>query len=127
MENLYFNPTEDTPLIAFNKDSGVLELSGRSLPEDVVDFYNPVYEWLDSYSSHPSDKTIVKMRIDYFNSASQRVLNEILIILTRITLKEKEVLVEWYYMEEDEEIRELGEELEEISHLPFKYMSYTPE
>jgi hypothetical protein len=56
MNILEISPTDDSPEINFNPDSGIFELKGKSLPEDVSSFYNPVIEWLEEYAKNPAEK-----------------------------------------------------------------------
>ncbi len=124
MERLYISPSDDTPEIEFNKSSGLLKISGKSLPEDVIEFYSPVFSWLEQYAANPKEETKMSVKVIYFNSASQRALNEIFTILSRINVKGKKVDIEWYYHEDDEEMKETGEEFADITKLPFKFKSY---
>ena len=127
MEPLIIAPTDDTPEIIFDKDKGQFLFSGKSLPEDVIEFYRPVFSWLERYASNPREETLLKVKIFYFNSASQRAINELFSILSRISIKDKIVNVEWHYHEEDDEMLEAGAEYAELSNLPFRYISYVGE
>jgi hypothetical protein len=124
METLYLPGSDDTPEITLDKKKGVFEIKGRSLPEDVIEFYTRVFSWLEQYVSDPNEESVFKIRIVYFNSASQRALNEIFTILSRIPNKGKKVQIEWYYFEDDDEMKESGHEYEELSNLPFLFKSY---
>ena len=42
METLKIAATEDTPNVVFDYENGEFIISGRSLPEDVTTFYQPV-------------------------------------------------------------------------------------
>ncbi len=124
MERLYISASDDTPEIDLNQDSGLLKISGKSLPEDVIEFYSPVFSWLEQYAANPNEETKMLVKVIYFNSASQRALNEIFTILSRINVKGKKVDVEWYYHEDDEEMKEAGEEFADITNLAFQFKSY---
>ncbi len=48
MEELILEGSAKTPTINFNQETGVLELRGRSIPENSIEFYNPIHEcWTD--------------------------------------------------------------------------------
>ena len=49
MEVIKLKGTDDTPAIILDKENGIFEISGRSLPEDVTTFFEPVLNWLDEY------------------------------------------------------------------------------
>jgi hypothetical protein len=127
MEPLFIKATDDTPEIHFDKAKGIFSITGKSLPEDVIEFYSPVFSWLEQYVADPNEETHLYIKVVYFNSASQRALNEIFSILSRLNVKGKKIEVEWIYNEEDDEMREAGQEYAEITSLPFHYKSYIPE
>ena len=124
MEPLVIPASDDTPEIVLNSLLGKFEIIGRSLPEDVIEFYTPVYKWLDDYVADPLDDTLFRVKIIYFNSASQRALNEIFTILSRIVVKGKEITVEWFFHEDDDEMKEAGEEYADLSNIPFIFKTY---
>lgn len=117
MDPLHLEETQDTPKVVFNKANGVFELSGRSLPEDSIEFYGPVISWLKEYAKAPNDTTIFKFKLDYFNTASSKLILELLNTVQNI----KGVKVEWYYFEDDEDILETGKEFEEQVSVPFEF------
>ncbi|MBL4585767.1 MAG: DUF1987 domain-containing protein [Flavobacteriales bacterium] len=120
VESLKVEPSEDTPLIDFDISTGVFKISGRSLPEDAVEFYKPIQQWLDDYVADPLDSTLVEMHVDYYNSASTRYIFNILMTLEDLIDAGKEAKVVWHYKADDEVIRTKGEELESILELPFE-------
>jgi len=124
MEKLVIPATEDTPEVNFNKENGVFLISGKSLPEDVIEFYSPIFSWLEKYATDPNETTRMQVKIIYFNSASQRALNEIFTILGRVTMKGKTVEVEWLYHEDDDEMKEAGKEFADITQLSFHFKSF---
>jgi hypothetical protein len=124
MNTLFIAGTDDSPEITFDKVNGIFEIKGRSLPEDVIAFYSQTFSWLEQYVSSPNEETLFKVKVDYFNSASQRALNEIFTILSRIMINGKKILVEWHYHADDEEMLESGHEYSDITNLPFQFKSY---
>ncbi len=118
MESLIKEPTIDTPRVVLNADLGVFELSQMSLPEDAVDFYAPILNWLSEYSENPNPNTVFDMKLEYFNTASSKQLIQILLLLGN--LKDKtNVVINWYYKEIDEDMLALGEEYSQIINMPF--------
>ena len=79
MEPILIEGTPKTPTIKFDASSGVFEIKGRSIPENSVDFYKPLIDWLDSYKEDPNDKTIVNIRL----SISTRVLQNAFLMSSR--------------------------------------------
>ena len=52
MEILNMKGNWKSPSISFNPD-GNLQIWGRSLPENAIDVYNPIFNWLDNYKQNP--------------------------------------------------------------------------
>lgn len=117
MESLRISKTDDTPEIIFDKSMGKFEISGRSLPEDSVEFYSPVFQWLALYSKDPNPTTEFVFKLDYVNTASSKMIQDVLTALEKI----KSVKVVWYFHDDDEDMEEMGQELSEIVEIPFEY------
>ncbi len=124
MEPLDIKATNDTPRVIFDPDSDIFEISGRSLPEDVVTFYQPVLDWLDDYKSHPVKKTEFVFRYIYFNTATSKLVQDILFKLENLSEAGHEVNILWYYEQDDEDMHDLGLEFKENINLPFEIVAY---
>lgn len=123
MEVIKIMGTDDTPTVILDSANNNFEISGRSLPEDVAAFYNPILEWLEKYSQNPSSKTVFNFKLIYFNTASSKMLLDILMKLEDMHNGGKEVLVKWHYPEDDEDMKEAGEEYADIVDVPFEQVS----
>jgi SiaC family regulatory phosphoprotein len=123
MEPLQIAATEESPGINFDKQNGKFLLFGKSFPEEVKKFYNPVIYWLEEYVKDPNEESIFEFRFEYFNSATSTILLEIFYILERIIANEnKKVKVIWNYLEVDDDMLETGREYEEMIKIPFEYI-----
>lgn len=120
MEALYIEPTNDTPNIILDKGKNHFEISGKSLPEDVNSFYEPVLNWLDKYFADPNPKTSLLFNLDYLNTASSKSLLSLFLILENAVAAGKDVEVIWQYVEDDEDMFDVGEEYSEIIKVPFQ-------
>ena len=125
METIKIAGTEDTPNVILDSENEIFEISGRSLPEDVASFYDPILNWLDEYSEGPNEKTIFNFKLVYFNTASSKLLLDILMKLEEIHEGGNDVLIRWYYPEDDEDMEEAGEEYSDIVDVPFEQVSYS--
>ena len=117
--------TDDTPTVTLDKENNIFEISGRSLPEDVVVFYKPILEWLDDYKNDPLDKTVFNFKLEYFNTASSKLLLDVLLKLEDIHNDGHDVLVKWHYPDDDEDMEEAGEEYSDIVEVPFEQVPYS--
>ena len=127
MNALVIDGTKQTPEVNFNADSGVIEVGGRSIPENSFEFYNPLLTWLDEYTSNPAAKTVVKIKLEYFNTSSSKYILEIFKKVKVIHTEEKDIIVEWYHDEDDEEMMETGEDYEDVTGLPFEIIAIEEE
>jgi hypothetical protein len=121
MEPILIEGTPKTPTITFNAESGKLEIKGRSIPENSIEFYKPMVDWLEEYGKSPSDKTEVNIQLEYFNTSSSKCILDVFKKLESISKSEKsQVTINWYYEEDDEDMLEAGEDYQSILHIPFK-------
>src|SRR4051812_28157503 len=112
---LQIKGTEDTPEINHSPEQNYLMISGRSLPEDVTSFYTPVFAWLEEYATQTSAPTTFKFKLEYFNTASSKIILDILMRLEDIQNEGKnKISVEWHYMDGDDDMLEAGEEYKEL-------------
>lgn len=117
--------SDDTPTVVLDKENNTFEISGRSLPEDVVAFYNPILDWLTEYAKDPLEKTVFNFKLEYFNTASSKLLLDVLLKLEDINGSGHDVLVKWHYPDDDEDMEEAGEEYSDIVEVPFEQVPYT--
>ena len=120
MEVLLLEGTEDTPKVLLDKSNGIFEISGRSLPEDSAEFFQPVLDWINDYSLDPNETTDFTFKLEYFNTASSKLILDVLSALEDI----EGAKIIWYFHEDDEDMEEAGEEFSELVELPFEYKTY---
>jgi hypothetical protein len=121
MEELRISPTKNTPEVILNPE-GIIRIKGRSIHENVTDFFEPVEDWISEYIRAPADITSVDMNLEYFNSASAKVFIHILQKITYVTLKHKKFIFNWYYEEGDEDILERGEYFASVLDVRFNFI-----
>jgi hypothetical protein len=120
MEKLILEGSAKTPSINFDGDNGVMELRGRSIPENSIDFYKPLNEWIESYGSSPKPNTVVDVKLEYFNTSSSKCILDLFKQLEKLNSMNTVVNVNWYFEEDDEDMEEAGEDYDAIIDLPFK-------
>ncbi len=115
MEDIKIAPTQKTPMVHFSA-TGSLELKGRSIPENSLEFYKPLIEWLEIYSQTAEKETNVHVQLEYFNTSSSKCLLDLFKRLESLN----KVFIHWYYEQDDEDMLEAGEDYEAIVSVPFK-------
>lgn len=117
MENLQLTATPKTPSVKFSVADGNLEIKGRSIPENSLDFYKPLIDWVDSYKEKSGAEVNLHVQLEYFNTSSSKCLLD---LFKRLEGYKNKVTIHWYYEQDDEDMLEAGEDYEAIISLPFK-------
>jgi SiaC family regulatory phosphoprotein len=120
--------TPKTPLVKFDS-GGTFELTGKSIPENSVQFYQPIYAWLDNYVLNPAPKTNLTVQLDYFNTSSSKCIADVFKKLDLISKNgQGEVTITWKYDENDEDMQEAGEDYKSIiKNVTFNITSFKKE
>ena len=124
METLIIDGTNTSPQVKCDAKEGILELSGRSYPDDAVTFYEPVYKWIEEYSKNPLENTVFNVKLSYFNTASAKIILDILTEFEEMMSGDHKVLVRWHYTDDDEDMLEAGKEYSVIVDIPFEMVVY---
>ena len=119
MEPLTIEETPKTPAVKFDKNQGLIEITGRSNPENSSEFYYPLLDWIEEYAQDPGDKTIVNIQFEYFNTRSSKCLLDFFRKLETIYSSKHEVEINWHYKEDDEDMMEAGEDYKFLLVIPF--------
>jgi hypothetical protein len=119
MEPLILYGAKDTPSVYFDQAANLFEITGVSLPANVLDFYNKVLEWMDKYVQNPNETTVLTLRLEYLNTSSAKVINVLIRKLEHILKSGKKARVCWYYLANEPEMKELGEDYSVGTKVPF--------
>ncbi|MGA2407666.1 MAG: DUF1987 domain-containing protein [Bacteroidales bacterium] len=121
MEELRISPTKNTPEVILNPE-GIIRIRGRSIHENVTDFFGPIEDWITEYINAPAEVTSVDLNLEYFNSASAKVFIHILQKITYVALKHKKYIFNWYYEDGDDDILERGEYFASVLDVHFNFI-----
>ncbi|MEE4198000.1 MAG: DUF1987 domain-containing protein [Bacteroidales bacterium] len=110
----------DTPYVHLEK--GLIEISGRLLPENVLVFFNPIDNWILKYLEHPAPFTQINLSLSYINSCSTKHLSDLLKALDDKYQQGFNMKITYSYEEGDESAFEVGQDLESIIQIPFEYI-----
>lgn len=120
MKILSYEPDQLSPGVLLNKDTGKFKIYGVSCPEDAVEFYDPIFNWIDDYIDDPSENTVLDFEMEYYNSVSAKIFLMIMSKLEILAESGYDVKVRWYFEEGEEDLEEAGEEFENIIDLDFE-------
>ena len=124
METLKIEATDDSPQVLLDQEDNQFEISGKSLPEDVVEFFQPVMAWLQKYREKPNARTELNLRMIYFNTASSKMIMDILMVFEEMAEEGHGVVVRWHSKKSDEDMQEAGLEYAEMLDIPFEHLTY---
>ena len=124
MESISIPGTLKTPTIISDSEKGLIEIKGRSNPENSSLFYKPLIEWVEKYSTNPLEKTVINIKLEHFNTSSSKCILVVFKKLEPIKKANLEIMVNWYYEEDDEEMLEAGETYGTMTTIPFKMIGY---
>ena len=121
MKELKIEGTKNSPEVMLDP-GGLIRIKGRSIHENIIDFFLPVQNWISEYVSIPAEVTCVDINLEYFNSASAKLMIQILQRISRVKLKNKKFIVNWYYEDGDEDILERGQYFSSVLGIPFNFI-----
>lgn len=127
MNDLFIEASKEvfaTPLIALNARTGTCKIIGESFTENPPKFYQPMFDWLATYTQEVKGKLAWDFQLEYFNSSSAKIISNLLKQLKRYEEQGGQVTVNWHYPEYNEELLEDGECFMELSQLRFNFVSY---
>lgn len=114
MKPIILQATEDTPEVILNPSENIFRIARISVPEDAYEFYQPLIQWLNEYSKNPLPETIFEFDMDYVNTASNKQLMQLMLVLNKIA-QNYPVTVKWFYESIDEDMLSLGKRFQKLA------------
>ncbi len=125
MDILEFRKTVNAPYVRMDPRKGEIHFEGRSIPEDPGEYYEEILEWTERYFKDPCPKTTVNFKLEYVNSGSSKYILEFLRLIRKYVDSGHQCEINWYYEEDDESIKELGEHYHAtLGEIPFNIIDY---
>ncbi|PKP12034.1 MAG: nuclear pore complex subunit [Bacteroidetes bacterium HGW-Bacteroidetes-4] len=121
MSPLIIKGTETTLAVTLDKANGIFEFSGKSRPENVSEFFEPIFNWFEEYEKQPNQETLVNFKLDYYNSSSAKVLLRLLVRIEELAENGVRSKIHWYYRSNDEDMKESGEDYASLVSVPFEF------
>jgi hypothetical protein len=122
VDKLIVRPTRITPLVYFDPNRGLLELRGKSSPENAINFYNNLLVALEKYAMYGSRDITANFKYEYFNTSSSKCIFDIFRRLIKIGKQGHNLNINWYYEEEDDDMLEAGEDYSDLLGVDFNYI-----
>lgn len=127
MKKYFIEQAENIPGVSLDSDTGIFEIKGISRPENVQDFYDPILLWFDDYlkeiTGNNEGKTVtLTVFLEYFNSSSAKYILNILKKMAEYLAAGVNVTVNWNYEDGDEDMLEVGEEMQRMVKFQFNFI-----
>ena len=119
MEHLQLESTPTSAYVDFNPTTGKIEMSGRSVPENPLEFFNPLTSWLETYHKEVAQPLSFDVKLEYFNTSSSKCLLDVfkkILLMHRAGIQTE---ITWWCEEFDDDMVEAGEDYKEMLNMPF--------
>ena len=115
-QELFIEEGKNTPKIIGHIKDCTLSIEGNSYPENVLQFYNPILEWLEK-ASIKSDSIKLECQFYYISSSSVIAFLKLMQKIESLFNNENIKFI-WKYEEGDDDIRKIGQDYTTILKTP---------
>ena len=119
MDGLHIVATEETPEVHLDVEKKQFSISGKSLPEDSIAFYTPIFDWLLQFVDEVEEDVEFEFLMEYYNTSSAKQLAKIFLFLEKLNEKVF-VQVVWKYKKDDNDMMSSGVRLSKLLNLEFE-------
>ena len=117
LKNIFIESTVKTPEVDLNYLTGELILAGRSIPENSIETYEPLFTWIAEYVKNARPTTNIRVNLEYFNTASSIWLAKIVKTLSRIELPDSMLIIHLYFGIEEFDNMDIDDIKNAMSHV----------
>ena len=114
-------PTKKTPEVLLNP-KGTIKIKGRAIDESRTGIPEQIMNWIDAYVSDPAESTEVIIALEFLNSVNSIILTSTLKKISEVIQHGKELVIHWYYEEDDEDLFERGEYISSTLNIPIEFI-----
>lgn len=120
MNDIIINGTNKLPTVNLDSYEGLIEIMGRSIPEDGKEFYDEIIKWLKEYAHNPRELTTAVFKFEYLNSSSHISVKNVIKELNSLDSSENQVEIKWYYEFDDTSMYEIANDYKELASMQFE-------
>lgn len=100
-----------TPDVHFSV-SGKCTIEGESYQEETFEFFNRLMIWLEDYIQKVRNPIEMNFKLTYFNTASARAIQEMVMLLKKYQDEGGKVTINWFYTDKEDSTYEEGEDIQ---------------
>lgn len=112
MNSLIIDPTTKSPSVSL-LNTGELKISGTSVPEDVINYFQPILNWTTEFKKSNPAKVSLTLDFVYLNTSSTIFILKMLKSLHELYSKSCDLKIIWKF--DDDDMLEQGEILQTLS------------
>jgi hypothetical protein len=120
LDKVHILPTRSTPEVFLNPE-GIIKIKGRAMDESREKVPEQIADWIDAYLLNPADLTKVVIALEFLNSFNTLVITSILKRISQVLQQKKELVIHWFYEEDDVDIFERGECISSTINIPIDF------
>ena len=117
ISDLFIQATTKTPEISMSA-TGIFRISGRCIPYEPDEFFEPLFGWAEEYCREPAEETVIEASIEYINGTNHGKLYRLLTKLKEATSSGRKMVINFTYEADDDQMRDLGLYWAEILKVP---------
>jgi hypothetical protein len=122
MNLFYKKATEQTPLISFNSDKGVLVIDGNCNLDEPLEFFQEISNWIELYAKSPKEATTLTINLASINISNSKFLLNIIYQVEEIFKAGFDVKIRWVFNNDEDGNYELGSDYAEMVNVPFEFI-----
>jgi len=120
LKKVLIPPTKTTPEITLDP-KGTIKIKGRAIDESRDKAPEELTKWIDEYVLNPVEETRVIIALEFLNSFNTMLLTGVLRKVSQVIRKGKQLVIDWYYEEDDVDIFERGEYISNTINVPILF------
>lgn len=114
--------TERSPKVTLSNIENRIEIEGVSMINHPLNFYKPVFYWLEKLKETSPPFLSLHINLSFFNTYTSKIILKIFQKALDFESKECKVKFYWHYEEDDEELKEAGEQYSSIISRQFTFI-----
>lgn len=122
MDILKIEKRIDSPMVIADGEKGYFEVTGKSLPEDAIEFYKPLEKYVQAYVTAPKPKTTINLKLEYLNTSSSKKLLDIVGYFEQLPAQGYEVELNWHHRDDDQDMIDEGVEFAHMTSLKVNFI-----
>lgn len=120
--DILINATRTTPRVLIDSSKGLFAITGKSVPESSVNFYYPLIKQITEIFKDKKGTLRLDIALEYFNTSSSKCVFDLLKAFQRLSKSGIKLDIKWYYEQDDPDMKETGEDYEDLLNLSFEYI-----